>query len=61
MCSSRIDHKTGVVTITTPGVGSKVGDRLDVVGSAYTFGIGYSDWALRLLRPSGLGNGNGHA
>jgi hypothetical protein len=49
MCSSRIDHESGVVTITTPGAGVSVGQRFYVPGSAATFGIRYSDWVLRLL------------
>jgi hypothetical protein len=51
MCSSRIDHESGVVTITTPGAGVSVGQRFYVPGSAATFGIRYSDWVLRLLDP----------
>jgi hypothetical protein len=51
MPSSKIDHETGIVTITTPGRTSSVGDRLFVWGSAATFGIGYADWVLRLVDP----------
>jgi hypothetical protein len=49
--SSKIDHETGIVTITTPGAGSNVGDRLYVVGSGASWGIGCSDWLLRLVTP----------
>ena len=51
MCSSKIDHEAGIVTITTPDAYSSVGDRFYVIGSAATYGIGYSSWVLRLLDP----------
>ncbi len=51
MCSSKIDHETGIVTITTPGLAVSVGDRLYVWGSAATVGVSHADWILRLLDP----------
>jgi hypothetical protein len=59
VCSSKLDPETGVVTITTPGVGCSVGDRLYVVGHAGDWGYSFPDWAHRLLSPHP--NGNGHA
>jgi hypothetical protein len=49
--SSRIDHETGIVTITTPGLVSTVGERLFVQGSAASYGIAPADWVLRLVDP----------
>jgi hypothetical protein len=51
MASSKIDHETGVVTITTPDAFSALGDRFYVLGSAQSYGIRPSDWVLRLLEP----------
>ena len=59
MASSKLDPETGIVTITTPGAGSNVGDRLYVVGHAGDWGYSFPDWAHRLLSPHP--NGNGHA
>lgn len=50
MCSSRIDHASGVVTVTTPGC-YEVGHRLYTLASACSYGVGHADWCLRLLRP----------
>jgi hypothetical protein len=61
VCSSRIDHASGVVTITTPASWCEVGHTLYAMGSGHTYGISHSDWALRLLRPQALSNGNGRA
>ncbi|MFL5934985.1 MAG: hypothetical protein ACJ75Q_00540 [Gaiellaceae bacterium] len=49
MASSKIDHESGIVTITTPGRAAVVGDRFYVQGSAATYGIAHADWVLRLL------------
>ena len=51
MASSRIDHESGEVVVTTPGVACSVGDRFFIAGSAASFGIAYSDWILRLVEP----------
>jgi hypothetical protein len=50
-----------IVEVTTPAAWCEVGHRLYTLAAADTYGISHADWALRLLRPSGLGIGNGHA
>jgi hypothetical protein len=55
MASSKIDHESGIVTVTTPGAGCSVGDRFYVMSHAATFGIAYSDWVLRLVAPQTKG------
>jgi hypothetical protein len=57
VCSSKLDPETGIVTITTPGVGCSVGDRFYVVGHAGDWGYSFPDWAHRLLSPHPNGNG----
>jgi hypothetical protein len=51
MASSKIDHETGRVIVTTPASWCEVGRELYVYGSAAAFGIAHADWVLRLLDP----------
>jgi hypothetical protein len=61
VCSSRIDHETGIVVITTPACWAEVGHRLFVLGSASSYGVEYADWIERLLSPHPpVSNGNAH-
>src|SRR5207247_1832448 len=49
VCSSRIDHEAGVVTVTTPGAVLEVGHRFLVVD-----GIAYANALERQLRKASL-------
>ncbi len=57
MCSSKIDHDSSVVTVTTPSSWAEVGHRLYVIGSGASYGIDFSDWLLRLTSSQPNGNG----
>jgi hypothetical protein len=59
MASSKIDHETGIVTITTPGAGCSVGDRFYVVGHGGEFAYTFPDWLQRIVTPHSQ-NGNAY-